>query len=85
MTSDIHGPLAYFEKLLEKADFSDEDILIMVGDLIEKRPESLKKPAVCNGTVQKRERHTAGRQRGRLAPSIKGICEESVRGFWRSA
>ena len=42
VTSDIHGHLSYLKKVLEKAHFSDEDILIIIGDIIEKGPESLK-------------------------------------------
>lgn len=41
VTSDIHGHLSYFKKLLRKASFSDEDLLIIVGDILEKGPESL--------------------------------------------
>lgn len=42
VTSDIHGHLAYFQKLLEKASFCENDILFIVGDVIEKGPENLK-------------------------------------------
>jgi len=41
VTSDIHGHLSYFKEILKKASFSDEDILFIVGDMIEKGPESL--------------------------------------------
>ena len=41
VTSDIHGYLHYLKKLLEKAKFSDSDILFIVGDMIEKGPDSL--------------------------------------------
>ena len=41
VTSDIHGHLTYLKKALEKAQFSEDDILIIVGDIIEKGPESL--------------------------------------------
>lgn len=41
VTSDIHGYLSYFKKVLEKACFSEDDILFIVGDMIEKGPESL--------------------------------------------
>lgn len=39
--SDIHGNLPFFKGLLEKIRFSREDILVIVGDLLEKGPESL--------------------------------------------
>ncbi len=42
VTSDIHGHLSYFKKVLEKASFGDDDILFIVGDMIEKGPENLK-------------------------------------------
>ena len=41
VTSDIHGYLSHFKKVLQKADFSDNDVLIIVGDMIEKGPDSL--------------------------------------------
>ena len=41
VTSDIHGNLPYFKTLLDKAAFCDEDILIIVGDIVEKGPDSL--------------------------------------------
>lgn len=42
VTSDIHGNLKYFQNVLKKASFTKDDILIIVGDIIEKGPESLK-------------------------------------------
>ena len=41
VTSDIHGHLSYFKKVLKKASFGDDDILFIVGDMIEKGPENL--------------------------------------------
>ena len=41
VTSDVHGNLKYLEKVLEKANFCDDDILIIVGDIVEKGTESL--------------------------------------------
>lgn len=41
VTSDIHGHLSYFKKVLEKASFCDDDFLFIVGDIIEKGPENL--------------------------------------------
>lgn len=40
--SDIHGNDTYLKKLLAQIGFSKEDILFIVGDLIDKGPESLK-------------------------------------------
>lgn len=39
--SDVHGNLAYLRGALEKAGFCREDVLIFVGDIIEKGPQSL--------------------------------------------
>lgn len=39
--SDIHGNLAWLKGLLDKAGFTSDDILVLVGDLVEKGPESL--------------------------------------------
>ena len=41
VTSDIHGHLSYLKKVLENASFCDDDILFIVGDIIEKGPENL--------------------------------------------
>ncbi|MDR2822824.1 MAG: metallophosphoesterase [Acholeplasmatales bacterium] len=41
VTSDIHGNLKVFKEVLKKAEFNNNDILIIVGDLIEKGDESL--------------------------------------------
>lgn len=40
--SDIHGYVHYLEGLLQKLSFTKEDTLVIVGDMIEKGPESLK-------------------------------------------
>ena len=39
--SDIHGNLPFLKGVLEKARFSREDVLVLVGDLFEKGEESL--------------------------------------------
>lgn len=41
MTSDIHGHPDDLRAILKKADFSKDDILVIVGDLLEKGPRSL--------------------------------------------
>lgn len=40
--SDIHGNLPYLEGLLDKLRFDERDILFILGDFVEKGPESLK-------------------------------------------
>ena len=42
ITSDLHGHADDFQKLLDKVHFSADDILVIVGDLLEKGPQSLK-------------------------------------------
>ena len=39
--SDVHGNLNYLKGLLDKISFSTDDVLILLGDLIEKGPCSL--------------------------------------------
>lgn len=42
VTSDIHGHLNHLKNVLKMADFCHNDLLIIIGDIIEKGPESLK-------------------------------------------
>ncbi len=46
VTSDIHGELKYFEKLLKMVDFKDADTLYVLGDNIDRGPKPME-------TVQK--------------------------------
>ena len=39
--SDIHGNDFYLRELLEKVDFSEEDILFLLGDIVDKGPNNL--------------------------------------------
>lgn len=39
--SDVHGNLDYLKGLLNKISFTTDDILILLGDLIEKGPQSI--------------------------------------------
>lgn len=41
VTSDIHGHYGHFVSLLESAGFTNDDLLIIVGDILEKGPNSL--------------------------------------------
>lgn len=50
--SDIHGHRAWLEKLLKKVDFSEKDILIIVGDMIEKARKPEYHP-LHHGTLRK--------------------------------
>ena len=40
--SDIHGHGEFLKRLLLMAEFSEEDILFIAGDIVEKGPDSLK-------------------------------------------
>ena len=42
VVSDIHGHFNYLVQLLKKMEYSGDDILVIVGDLIDKGPESLR-------------------------------------------
>jgi len=42
VVSDIHGHYNHLQKLLNKVNFSKDDILFIVGDIIDKGPMSLK-------------------------------------------
>lgn len=42
VVSDIHGCVHYLEGVLKKAGYTPQDTLVIVGDMIEKGPESLK-------------------------------------------
>ncbi len=42
VVSDIHGHLDRLIQLLRQMDYGGDDLLILVGDLIEKGPESLR-------------------------------------------
>lgn len=39
--SDIHGNLPFFRALMDKVSLTSQDILVLVGDILEKGPESL--------------------------------------------
>ncbi len=39
--SDIHGKLSWLKALLKRVDFNREDVLVLVGDMVEKGPDSL--------------------------------------------
>lgn len=42
MVSDLHGHATGLKQLLEDAGFSGDDVLVIVGDIVEKGPENLK-------------------------------------------
>ena len=40
--SDLHGHYNIFIKMLEKINFSDDDVLYILGDCCDRGPDSLK-------------------------------------------
>jgi len=42
VVSDVHGHFNHLVQLLRKLEYGGDDILVIVGDLIEKGPESLR-------------------------------------------
>ena len=75
--------LSYLKKVLEKAHFSDEDILIIIGDIIEKGPESLK---TLRYVMELCKRGNVIALLGNVDAwrlhMINGICAESVQAFY---
>lgn len=63
--SDIHGNLPYFRGLLEKVGFSASDVLVIVGDMCERGPDSL-------GTL----RYIMGLCRDYTVMPVLGNCDE---------
>ena len=55
--SDVHGNLPYLRGLLEKLRFSTDDVLIIVGDLVEKGPQSLDTLRFIVGLAKTHEIH----------------------------
>lgn len=83
VVSDIHGYLSYFKKVLKKADFCDNDVLIIVGDMIEKGPESL---ATLRYVMELCERENVipliGNVDAHRIKWISGLCEKNVTKFF---
>lgn len=53
--SDIHADLVAFKKLLKKVKFTQQDVLILLGDMVEKGPNSLE---LLQYVIQLRKTHT---------------------------
>lgn len=68
--SDIHGNLPFLKGVLAKAGFSREDVLILVGDLLEKGMESL-------GVL----RYVMGLQKTHTVYPLCGNCDHIDRMF----
>ena len=68
--SDIHGNLPFFRALLERVGLDRDDILILVGDLLEKGPQSLDLLRCVMELSRRREVYT-----------LCGNCDDLVREF----
>ena len=83
VASDIHGNLSYLKKILKKARFSDNDILFIVGDMIEKGPENLKTLRYIMELCQKENIIALiGNVDAYRLKLIYGLSEENVCGFY---
>lgn len=71
--SDIHGNLDFFNALLEKIEFSTDDILVLVGDMMEKGPQSL---ALLRRIMQLEQNHQVW--------SVCGNCDGMIWRFFDS-
>lgn len=84
VTSDIHGNLSYFKNVLTKASFSDNDILFIVGDIIEKGPENLKTLRYVLELYKKGNViPLIGNVDAYRIKLIYGLSEENVSGFYK--
>lgn len=53
--SDIHANLIAFQKLLKKVKFTQQDVLVLLGDIVEKGPSSLE---ILQYVIQLSKTHT---------------------------
>lgn len=82
VTSDIHGQISYLKGVLKKAEFCSDDILVIVGDIVEKGYESLK---TLRYVMELAERDNVFVLQGNVdiwrIYMMNGLCEESAPGF----
>ena len=74
--SDIHGCLDTFRALLEKVSFSKEDILVLVGDVLEKGTQNLETVRFLAGLSQT---HTVYKVAGNVDILYEDIFEDFTR------
>ena len=70
VVSDIHGSLPLFQGLLDRAGYGPDDILVLLGDLVEKGQDSL---AVLRYVMDLSTRRTVY--------CVKGNCDDLVTEF----
>lgn len=84
VTSDIHGHFSCFRKVLEAAEFCDDDLLFIVGDMIEKGPESLKTLRCVMELCRKGNVFALiGNVDAYRLKLIQELSEENVSGFYK--
>jgi len=71
--SDVHGNLPFLQGLLEKIRFTEEDILVIIGDLLEKGEQSLE-------TL----RYVMALSRTHTVYTLCGNCDNLLRDFLSS-
>ena len=71
--SDIHGNLPFFRRLMEKVCLTPEDVLVLVGDMLEKGEHSL--PLL---------RHLMALSRTHTLYPLSGNCDSLVLRFFQS-
>ena len=71
--SDVHGNLPFLRGVLDKAGYGEDDILVLVGDLVEKGPDSL-------ATL----RYVMELARTRTVYALRGNCDNLVEDFTRA-
>lgn len=84
VTSDIHGNLSYFKRLLEKAKFCENDTLFIVGDIVEKGNESLNTLRYIMELCEKGNViPLIGNVDANRLKIIDELCEDNVNGFYK--
>lgn len=84
VTSDIHGNFSYFKQLLEKAEFCDNDILFIIGDIVEKGSENLKTLRYVMELCEKGNViPLIGNVDANRLKIIDELCEDNVNGFYK--
>ena len=73
--SDIHGNLPFFRGVLEAARYTPEDILVLVGDLVEKGPDSL---ALLRAVMELAEHNTVYCLRGNCVDLVWEFAQEEA-------
>lgn len=71
VVSDIHGNLSFLKGVLRKANFSKDDILILLGDLLERHVDSLD---TLRYVMELCQNYTGLHPSGQLRQCGAGLC-----------